>query len=265
MIKREHEFKDVTEQNYSNYFDHTIKVTVSDSKVHVSNRAKHDKSKSLKAKTSDTLDQIVEIKRQFGIRSEDKDRVKKLAENWVPRSVSKNAKNDKTVIKPTKAEKFVSTVTKSMVSDETEMKKNKFSTVDLALSKLFTNQQSIIEHGVCQGGIFDLYCQVTLEEPFISDKLEKILNPMLIQIKSVGPLPNSPISIAELRKSCSRPFVQFSLFYEVYTTQQVDFDENLRFNTSFVILTGRVRTRKKPLKCTFLRRKKRLTFKNISI
>ena len=85
MVKREHEFKEVTEQNYSNYFDHVMKVTVSDSKVHVSNRAKHDKSKSLKAKTSDTLDQIVEIKRKFG--AQDKNRVKKLAESWVPRSV----------------------------------------------------------------------------------------------------------------------------------------------------------------------------------
>ena len=248
MITRQHEFKEVTENNYSGYFEHTLRMTASDSKVHVSNRAKHDKTKNSKAKSVNTLKLIDKVKNDYwrgdlsGL-DENERRVAKLAETWVPRSTSKNAKNAQvTVAKATKAEKFLATVAKQVVvnttDDEVNKKNTKLSIVELPLATLFTNQESLIEHGTCQAGIFDLYCHVQLAEPFLSESLERALNPMSIHIKSVAPLPTTPLDLDQLRVQCARPYVQFCLFDKLYTSRPLDLSRRLRFDATFVVLTG---------------------------
>ena len=246
LITRDYEFKDVTEANFQSYFDHDLKLTVTDSKVHVSNRAKHDKSKNLKVKSTGEAGKTVDkVLRAFWRDNEAKEsnnqRILKTLDILSSRAASKAAKHaDKTVSKPTKAEKFLATVSKMATTDEGDTKKTKNSSLTFSLSKLFLNKSSYIEHGHCQGSILDLYASIELAEPFLTNELERQLNPMLIHIKSVSPLPETPIALGLLKRTCSRPYVQFSIFNETYKTPEVDLCSTLRFNSSFVVLAGKV-------------------------
>ena len=246
LVTRDYEFKEVTEENFQSYFDHDLKLTVTDSKVHVSNRAKHDKSKNLKIKSTGeagkNIDTILEsFWRNNQAKESNNQRILKALEILSSRAASKAAKHaDKIANKPTKAEKFLSTVSKMATTEEGETKKTKNSTLNFSLSKLFLNKTSYIEHGHCQGSILDLYASFVMDGPFLSNQLERKLNPMLIYVKSVGPLPETPIGLDQLKRTCARPFVEFSIFNKIYKTPEVDLSTTLRFNTSFVILAGKV-------------------------
>lgn len=246
LITRDYEFKDITEENFQNYFDHDLKLTVTDSKVHVSNRAKHDKSKSLKIKSTGEAEKNIEtILKSFWRDNQAKEsnnqRILKALEILSSRAASKAAKHaDKIANKPTKAEKFLATVSKMATSEEGETKKSKNSTLHFSLSKLFLNKSSYVEHGHCQGSILDLYTSIEVAGPFLSNELERKLNPMLIHIKSIGPLPETPIALDQLKRTCGRPYVEFSIFNQVYKTPEVELTSTLRFNTSFVLLAGKV-------------------------
>ena len=48
-------------------------------------------------------------------------------------------------------------------------------------------------------GVEDLFITVALDQPLLSEEQKRELNPMIITIKSVTDMPNSPLSFEELR------------------------------------------------------------------
>jgi hypothetical protein len=61
-------------------------------------------------------------------------------------------------------------------------------------------------------GVEDLFISVSLDKPLLSEEHKRELNPMIITIKSVNDLPDSPLNFEQLRQklvtiSSSSPFI----------------------------------------------------------
>ncbi|XP_070192982.1 uncharacterized protein [Littorina saxatilis] len=112
--------------------------------------------------------------------------------------------------------------------------------VPFRMALLFSGSQSItsrLEQPV--SGVEDLFITVSLDLPLMSDELKQELNPMIITVKSVTDLPNSPMSIEELKSKCQPVYCKYQFFKQpMHTTVAKEHDRNIYWDDKNVVLLG---------------------------
>nr|XP_022302036.1 uncharacterized protein LOC111110021 isoform X1 [Crassostrea virginica]XP_022302037.1 uncharacterized protein LOC111110021 isoform X1 [Crassostrea virginica]XP_022302039.1 uncharacterized protein LOC111110021 isoform X1 [Crassostrea virginica] len=61
-------------------------------------------------------------------------------------------------------------------------------------------------------GIEDMFIQLKLDAPLMSDQQRKELNPMILTVKNATNLPNSPMTYEELNQKCQHVFCKYQFF-----------------------------------------------------
>ena len=163
-------------------------------------------------------------------------------------SRTKTATNNSGANKMSKAEKLVAGLAKSLVEAEkdnpssmtpTSKGPKPNSAIDIDFGRFFTNEVKIYERAnYCNDSVFDFYAMAELDTPLLSDEKLSELNPMLISIRDLGPLPQKPTSIEKLKHLCHPVMVEFDLFGERFRSRALPHEEILRIKSDFVILLG---------------------------
>ena len=167
--------------------------------------------------------------------------------NRVP-SRAKTASNAVAAKKISKAEKLVASLAKSMAEAEKDNPSSMTPTskgpksnaaIDIDFGRFFTNKLKIYERSnFSSDSVFDFYAIAEVDTPLLSDEKLSELNPMLVSIGDLGPLPQKPASIEKLKQLCHPVVVEFNLFGELFRSRALPHAEMLRIQSDFVILLG---------------------------
>ena len=163
-------------------------------------------------------------------------------------SRTKTAANHSGANKMSKAEKLVASLAKSLVEAEKENPSSMTPTskgpkansaIDIDFGQFFTNKVKIYERAnYSNDSVFDFYAIAELDTPLLSDEKLSELNPMLVSIRDLGPLPQKPTSIETLKQLCHPVKVEFDLFGERFRSRALPHEKMLRIQSDFVILLG---------------------------
>ena len=163
-------------------------------------------------------------------------------------SRAKTAANNAGAKKMSKAEKLVASLAKSMAETEkdnpssmtpTSKGPKPNSAIDIDFGRFFTNKLKIYERAnYSNDSVFDFYTIAELDTPLLSEEKLSELNPMLVSIRDLGPLPQKPTSIEKLKQLCHPVVVEFDLFGERFRSRALPHGEMMRIQSDFVILLG---------------------------
>ncbi|XP_058026006.1 uncharacterized protein CFAP92 isoform X1 [Ahaetulla prasina] len=87
----------------------------------------------------------------------------------------------------------------------------------------------------------EAYLGFAVDKPIMSEKHKHDLNPLIIKIKSAKCLPNTPVPIEELQRTCLPVYCKYT-FYEMcpHYTQRRDHGTDIFFKDTNVILVGSI-------------------------
>ncbi|XP_044307447.1 uncharacterized protein KIAA1257 homolog [Varanus komodoensis] len=88
----------------------------------------------------------------------------------------------------------------------------------------------------------DAYLSFSVDEPLMSEKQKRELNPLIIRIKSARCLPTTPVPIEELQSSCVPVYCKYKFWnMPPHRTRGRDHGTDVFFNDTNVILIGTVK------------------------
>nr|KAG5711366.1 hypothetical protein BaRGS_006063 [Batillaria attramentaria] len=112
--------------------------------------------------------------------------------------------------------------------------------VPFKMSLLFSGTTSVTSRlQSAVSGVEDMFITVALDQPLLSDELKSALNPMIITVKSVTDMPDTPMSFEELRTKCQPVYVKYKFFKQPeHITEAKEHARNIYWDDKSVILLG---------------------------
>ena len=238
------------EADYLKLFDHKVTATLVDSKLQVANRARHESAKAFKSKIfmnnwSDIdYAQLGWFDNDQQLINDHKKQLHNLAQQY---SSARAPSRSKSQAKTSKSDKLIIGMRKAIVEEAaasnisiSKSSKGPNATTSMDFGLFFSNKLNHFERCEnCNGNVFDFYCSAQLSEPLLHQKAEMEFNPMIISLKSIGPMPDTPVPISEIRKKCRPLQIEFELFGKTYSTRPIAMERFIRVNSDFIILLGR--------------------------
>ncbi|XP_028854075.1 uncharacterized protein cfap92 isoform X2 [Denticeps clupeoides] len=121
-----------------------------------------------------------------------------------------------------------------------EVRKSDFASAELHCTYLLAGDLSVTESLVgCSGWAYEGLCNISLDQPLMSDRLKDELNPLVITILAGTSLPSSPVPLHVLQERCLPVYCQYKFpNMDVHKTKGHMHRANIYFRDVNVILSG---------------------------